>query len=239
MHEAIVTGGATGIGRAVAERLRDDGFGVTITGRRRDVLTAAATSMGVEHVRCDASDPSAIERALSSLPERVDVLVNNAGGLAAGSNDPGSSPLEQLADKWLADIRANLLTAVLMTAAVEDRLADDGRVIAIGSIAARQGAGSYGAAKSALETWAAHGSRNLGGRGITVNVVAPGFIAGTEFFGDAMSDARAARLVEATHNGRAGTPADVAAAVAYLASEGSGHVTGQVLHVNGGAHSGG
>lgn len=109
-------------------------------------------------------------------------------------------------------------------------------MVTIGSIAGRRGGGSYGAAKAAVEAWTAELAFKLGGRGITANVVSPGFIEDTEFFGGAMTDQRQATLIAQTANGRAGTPADVAATVAFLTSPEAGHITGQVIPVNGGAH---
>ena len=80
MRTIVVTGGATGIGRAAAERFRADGDEVVITGRRADVLEKTAADLGARGVVCDATDPAQVERLLEELPERVDVLVNNAGG---------------------------------------------------------------------------------------------------------------------------------------------------------------
>ena len=125
-----------------------------------------------------------------------------------------------------------------MTAALTSRFSDDARIVTIGSIAARQGAGSYGAAKAAVEAWTASLASQLGPRGITANVVAPGLILETEFFRDQMTDEGISRRVAATRNGRAGTTSDVASTVCFLASPAAGHLTGQVIHVNGGAYLG-
>lgn len=226
MRTAVVTGGGTGIGRAIALEFVKQGLDVTITGRRASVL---AEVPGVRHVAFDATDPDSVAGALSGLPSKVDVLVNNAGGNVSH---------EDTKTRWLANYEANVVSAVLVTEALAPRLADNGRVITIGSIAGRRGGGSYGAAKAAVEAWTADLAGELGGRGITANVVSPGLIVDTEFFGDSMTEERLEMLISQTKNGRAGTPEDVAALVGFLGSEAAGHITGQVLAVNGGAHLG-
>jgi 3-oxoacyl-[acyl-carrier protein] reductase len=106
----------------------------------------------------------------------------------------------------------------------------------VSSIAAlRPGGDSYGAAKAGIIAWTYSLAGELGPRGITVNAVAPGYVEQTEFFGDGIPDERRQRLVAETLDGRPGRSDDVAAAVRYLASTGAGHVTAQVLQVNGGA----
>lgn len=222
----MVTGGGTGIGRAIALEFVKQGLDVTITGRRASVL---AEVPGVRHVAFDATDPDSVAGALSGLPSKVDVLVNNAGGNVSHGDTK---------TRWLANYEANVVSAVLVTEALAPRLADNGRVITIGSIAGRRGGGSYGAAKAAVEAWTADLAGELGGRGITANVVSPGLIVDTEFFGDSMTEERLEMLISQTKNGRAGTPEDVAALVGFLGSEAAGHITGQVLAVNGGAHLG-
>jgi 3-oxoacyl-[acyl-carrier protein] reductase len=109
-------------------------------------------------------------------------------------------------------------------------------VVQIGSIAADQGADSYGASKAGLAAWNLSLAAQLGPRGITANVVSPGYVSETEFFRDQLSEERRSALIAATATGRAGTPEDIVGAVAFLASPGARHLTGQVLNVNGGAH---
>lgn len=237
MRQIVVTGGGTGIGREVAAAFAARGDRVVITGRRKDVLEQAAAELGtgVAAVSFDASDPAAVAAAVPLLPERVDVLVNAAGGNTdIGAQEP--SDLAGLAAAWRANLDVNVLTAVLVTAALQPRLAPGGAVVSISSIAAhRGGSGSYGAAKAAVEAWNLTLARELGQDDVTANVIAPGFIEATEFFRGRMTAERRAALVAQTATGRAGQPADIAGTVLFLASPAASHITGQTLHVNGGA----
>jgi 3-oxoacyl-[acyl-carrier protein] reductase len=241
VRQVVVTGGGTGIGLAVGARFAAAGDTVTITGRRDHVLKGAVTRLGgsASYACFDASDPEAVAAALPQLPERVDVLVNNAGGNTDFARDSvESGDLAGLAAQWRANLDANLLSAVLVTAALTPRFAPGARIVSLSSIAARRGAGSYGAAKAALETWTADVAAELGPRGITANAVSPGLTEGSEFFHDTLTDERRARLIGETKTKRAGTTDDVAAVIAFLASPESSHITGQVIHVNGGAYLG-
>jgi 3-oxoacyl-[acyl-carrier protein] reductase len=251
VRQVVVTGGGTGIGYAVAAGFVRAGERVTITGRREHVLKEAAASLadsgrpgsgtaGSASYACfDAADPDAVAAALPRLPERVDVLVNNAGGNTGfGRPAAGEGDLAELAEQWRANLEANLLSAVLVTAALTPRFAADARIVSLGSIAARRGAGSYGAAKAAVEAWNADLARELGPRGITANVVSPGLTLGSDFFQGTLTEARKERLIAETRTGRPGTTADVAAVVMFLASPSAAHLTGQVIHVNGGAYLG-
>jgi 3-oxoacyl-[acyl-carrier protein] reductase len=184
-------------------------------------------------VVCDASDPAQVEALSADLPERVDVLVNNAGG-NTDFDRRGAAGLKDLADSWRANLEANLISAVLMTAAVQDRLGSGASVISIGSIAADKGSGAYGAAKAGLASWNIGLAAQLGPRGVTANVVSPGYIADTEFFRDKLSAERRDALIAATSTRRPGTPDDVAGVVEFLASAAARQITGQVLAVNGG-----
>ncbi|NUP66551.1 MAG: SDR family oxidoreductase [Nonomuraea sp.] len=234
----VVSGGGTGIGKAVAARFAADGDQVVIVGRRADVLEKTAAEIGALALPADLSNPADVERVRGDLAERfgaIDVLVNNAGG-----NVEGRGGADDLAERWTANFRANVLTSVLPTEALRDLLNPGGRVVFLSSIAALRGSGgtSYGPMKAALHPYAYDLAAALGPRGITVNVVAPGFIEETEFFGAALDDDRRATLVAQTCTGRPGTPEDVAETIHWLASPGGSHVTAQVVQVNGGAERG-
>ncbi|BAJ31220.1 MULTISPECIES: SDR family oxidoreductase [Kitasatospora] len=229
----VVTGGGTGIGLEVARRFAEAGERVVIVGRRPGVLDQAAQEIGtnVTPLVCDLADPDAVEAALPALPARIDVLVNNAG---SRETVLGAGPHAVLA-RWRGDFERNVLTAVLLTESVRDRLTPgSGRVVTVSSIAALRGAGSYGAAKASLHAWNHFLAAQLGPSGITANIVAPGTVAGTEFFGPRLDDAEVARRSARTLLGRIGESGEVAAAVCFLASAEAGFITGEILHCNGG-----
>ncbi|MFC4146362.1 SDR family NAD(P)-dependent oxidoreductase [Micromonospora mangrovi] len=239
---AVVSGGGTGIGAAVVRGLVIDGYDVIIVGRRGEVLRETAEriswesgrSSAVQAVVADLTDPAQVAGVVAAVGERtVDAVVNNAGGYLGGDTDT----LVDVAAWWRANLDANVLTAVLLTEALLPALRrPGGRVVLVGSIAAqRGGAGPYSAAKAALHGWAYDLAARLGNEQITVNVVSPGYVADTEFFGDRMTPEGHAARVAATLVGRAGEPDDIAAAVRYLVGPSAGYVTGQVLGVNGGS----
>ncbi|MFD8703910.1 SDR family NAD(P)-dependent oxidoreductase [Kitasatospora sp. NPDC059648] len=232
-RNVVVTGGGTGIGYEIARRFAEAGDQVVIVGRRRAVLEKAAADLGpnATPLVCDLADPDAVEAALAELPERIDVLVNNAG---SRETVVGGGTHAVLA-RWRGDFERNVLTVVLLTESIRDRLTPgSGRVVTISSIAALRGAGSYGAAKASLHAWNHFLAAQLGTSGITANIVAPGTVAGTEFFGPRLDEAEVGRRAARTLLGRIGETGEVAAAVQFLASPEAGFITGEILHCNGG-----
>jgi 3-oxoacyl-[acyl-carrier protein] reductase len=234
----LVTGGGSGLGKAVAARFRAAGDAVIITGRDAGRLAATALEIGARAVTCDATDPAQVTRLAAEAGAGLDVLVNMAGGNTDFTRPAGQdADLEDVAAAWRANLDANLVSAVLTTTAVLPGLRAGGTIVNVGSIGAEYASTSYGAAKAALAAWTAGLSADVGPRGLTANVISPGYTAGTGFFRGRLTGQREARLIGATHDGRAGRPEDVAETAYFLASDGARHITGQNLHVNGGAHT--
>jgi 3-oxoacyl-[acyl-carrier protein] reductase len=238
----LVTGGGNGLGKAVAARFLAAGDSVFITGRTAGRVADTAAEIGAKPIAADATDPAQVARMASDVGDDLDVLVNMAGGntdfiaTADGAGGPVAE-LERVAAAWHANLHANLLSAVLTTTAVLGRLRAGGSIINVGSIGAEYASTSYGAAKAALAAWTAGLSAEVGACGLTANVISPGYIAETDFFRGRLTEERKDRLIKATHDGRAGRPGDIAETAYFLASEGARHITGQTLHVNGGAHT--
>ncbi|MDG3012058.1 SDR family oxidoreductase [Rhodococcus sp. D2-41] len=237
----VVSGGGSGIGRAVARRLAVDGDRVVIVGRRTPVLEATAAEINdavgdelVTTATADLTEPAQVHRLAGELAAdgAVDVLVNNAGG----SPNRSAHGLAEVADAYQEAFRVNVLTAVLLTEALVPHLTPRaGRIVAVSSIAGLRGAGPYGAAKAALHGWAMGLAQQLAPQQITVNVVAPGFVPDTGFWAGRLTDEVESARVAQIPLGRAGTPDEVAAGIAYLVSPEAGWTTGQILQINGGS----
>ncbi|WP_328990309.1 SDR family oxidoreductase [Kribbella sp. NBC_01245] len=239
----VISGGGTGIGFTTAEVFAAGGDRVVLLGRREEVLAEAVEKIpGATYFAADLSDPGATRAAVDFIAQRydgVDVIVHSAGGNGVLEDKvEHADPLEAIAHDWMLNFRLNTLTAVLLTEALKEQLVDDGgRVLFITSISAFRGSGrvAYGAAKASLHPYVVKLADDLGPRRITVNAVAPGLIADTPFFGGPMTEERLKLRAAETVTGRVGEPSDVAATLHFLASKAAGHITAQVIQVNGGA----
>lgn len=237
----LITGGGTGIGRAIAEACAHAGEQVVVLGRRAKPLQATAEALGprVAWYTADVTRRTEAAAAVQFVIERfgrIDVLVNAAGFVRGVTTD---MPSEEAEAVWNDVLATNLTGAFLMALVVAPHLPrPGGRIINISSIAAftggsRPGATAYAAAKAGVHGLTYGLARELSPQGITVNAVAPGFIADTEFTAH-WPEERVRGMIAETPAGRAGKPADVAAAVRFLASAEASFITGTVISVNGG-----
>jgi len=238
---ALVTGASQGIGAAIARRLAEQGAKVVLAARNAEKLAALAAGLRaggaqVHVLTLDLAETAAIAERLKSIPEEfeaVDILVNNAGITA------DTLLLRMSLEQWENVLRTNLTGAFAMTKEVVRGMMKRrfGRVISISSVVGlmgNPGQANYAAAKAGIIGFSKSLARELGSRGITVNVVAPGYI----------ETAMTATLPEAARQGlsdaialqRFGDVDDIAAAVVYLASNEAAYVTGHVLNVSGGMY---
>lgn len=233
---ALVTGASSGIGIGIAEALHTQGAHVVLTGRREAELNAVAAQLGERASVMpadlnDAAAPAALVDGIEAAHGRLDILVNNAGftrdmlALRMGDED-WNAVLE-------VDLNAPFRLARAALRGMMKRRA--GRIISIASIVGvtgNAGQANYAAAKAGLIGMSKALAQEVAPRGVTINVVAPGFIATP--MTDKLNEAQKTALLSRIPLGKMGGAKDVASAVAYLASDEAAWVTGTTIHVNGG-----
>jgi 3-oxoacyl-[acyl-carrier protein] reductase len=233
---ALITGASGGIGAAIAKQLHAVGATIAISGTRQTVLEELKAQIGdnVHVLPCNLSSPEDVEKLIPAAEAAMgglDILVNNAGitkdGLAMRMKD----------EDWQSVIDVNLTSNFrLCRAAMRGMMKKRwGRIINITSIVGvtgNPGQVNYVASKAGIIGMSKSIAQELAARNVTVNCVAPGFIATP--MTDVLNEKQKEAILGRIPAGRMGGPADIAAAVIYLASEEAGYVTGQTLHVNGG-----
>ena len=239
----VVTGGSKGIGRAVALKFGEKGAKIIIVHYDPDESAAQETlnalaEMGVEgdSHRIDVSSFEAVEALFKETISRfgrIDVLVNNAGITR------DTLLLRMGEDAWDSVIRVNLKSVFNCTQAVIRSMVKQrgGRIVNISSVVGvmgNSGQSNYAASKAGIIGFSKSIAREVAGRGVTVNVVAPGFVETdmTAVLSEKVKEA----FLERIPLGRAGKPEDIAEAVYWLSSEGASYITGQIIHVNGGMY---
>ncbi len=238
---AVVTGSSRGIGRGIAERLAAEGAKVVVNGRNAETIEPVARALraaGAEAiaVAADVGIRGQVERLFAETVAAfggVDILVNNAA-----STDRAAHFLDMDEDHWDAVLRANLKSVYLCAHRAANLMVDQGRpgsIISISSFSAARAhrcLAAYDASKGGVEAFTRAIAVDLAPFGIRANVVGPGAIH-TEAHDERGPDA-ARRRAATVPLGRAGFPADIAGAVAFLAGDDAGYITGQVLYVDGG-----
>jgi len=240
---ALVTGASQGIGRAIALRLAQDGFSLALAARNEEKLQQVAAEIAAAGGQAElfpldiASEESikTVAKAVLARYGRLDVLVNNAGI----TRDTLLMRMKR-AD-WDDVLQTNLTGTFLLTQAVMGAMvrARSGRIINISSVVGRigqAGQANYAASKAGLIGFTQSLAREIASRGVTANVVAPGYIESP--MTAVLDEKQQASILAHIPLGRVGSDADVAHAVSFLASDGASYITGHVLDVNGGMYMG-
>lgn len=233
---ALVTGATGGIGNAIAKALHAQGAVVGISGRNETKLKDLAAELGdrVHILPADLGDLAQIDTLVKAATEamgKIDILINNAGLTRDNLS------LRMKAEEWDEVIRVNLTATFLLAQACQRGMmkARWGRVINISSVVGttgNPGQCNYVASKAGLVGWTKAMAAEIASRNVTINCVAPGFIATP--MTDVLTDDQKASINASIPMARMGTPDDIASACVYLASDEASYVTGQTIHVNGG-----
>ncbi len=235
-NTALITGATGGIGGAIAKALHAQGAIVAISGRNEEKLNNLATELGdrVHVLTADLSSGESVKDLVKRADEamgQIDILVNNAGLTRDGLS-------MRMSDKdWQDVLDVNLTAPFKLAQAVQRGMMKRrfGRIINISSVVGvtgNPGQCNYVASKAGMIGWSKSMAAELASRGITVNCIAPGFIATA--MTDALTDEQKASINANIPAKKMGASEDIAAATCYLASEEAGYVTGQTIHVNGG-----
>jgi 3-oxoacyl-[acyl-carrier protein] reductase len=233
---ALVTGASGGIGGAIARALHRQGAAVVLSGTREDVLQGLAAELGERtHVIAARMDDAASIEALAKEAEaklgKVDILVNNAG------ITKDQLALRMKDEDWERVITVNLtgsfrLARACLRGMMRRRFGRIVNITSVVGVTGNPGQANYAASKAGIIGMSKSLAAEVASRGITVNCVAPGFIATP--MTAVLTDEQKARITASIPAERLGTPDDVAAGVAYLASDEAAYVSGQTLHINGG-----
>ncbi len=233
---ALVTGATGGIGAAIARALHAQGATVALSGTREAVLADLAAELGDRAgvFVADLSDRASVDALVPAVEAkfgRVDILVNNAGITR------DNLFLRMKDEEWDKVLEVNLTSGFrLVRAALKGMMKRrSGRIVGITSVVGvtgNAGQGNYAAAKAGMIGMSKSLAQEVASRNVTVNCIAPGFIETP--MTDVLNDKQKEGILGAVPAGRLGTPAEIAAAVVFLAADESAYTTGQTLHVNGG-----
>ena len=236
---AVITGGNIGIGKAFSLAMARCGASVVATYFTSEFENFAENGQTIYGLPLDATDSAQVNKVMAEaakmLGGHIDILINNAGGLL------GRILVPEMSDEHFHNVmNVNFSSTFYCTRAVLPFMPDGGRIVNLSSLAAHDGGGNgsviYSASKAAVIGFTRGMAKELGARRITVNALAPGFIANTAFHNTFTPDAVQQAVIGKTPLGRGGTPDDVANAALYLISDMGCFITGELMEVNGGLY---